>query len=175
MCLINANLEKSCSYGVAGIQEVYLANLADVDSVTIATSGSTEGQITAFVSGLTWYKVDLEDESGSADDSLVVSNNNRYFNHVVRYSYSEDNNSARLFHMNLGVSKVVAIVKTKNGLYKALGLTNGLKASVLNHVTGAAVADAQGYSVELTGAEPALASILDGLVPTLVSGDYQFI
>jgi hypothetical protein len=175
MCLINKPLVKSCSYAVAGISEVYLTNLVDVQGVSQSATGSTIDEITAFTpSGLVWYKVDHVELTASADDSLTKSNNNDYFTHTLRYSYSEDNNSARLYHTNLGKAKVVAIVKTKSGLYKVLGLKNGLQATVINHVSGAALGDAQGYTVELVGAEVTMALILDSALQPSALGDGEY-
>ena len=155
-CLISAGLTRDCNYFLAGISKVYIANYADI---TYQTDG--QNTVTGITSGTSGFFVfDTNPDTASAGSELQVNNGRKYFNQTVTFSNDSTSAAAIATLEDLGLAKVTVIVESKAGDRLVFGNDGGLEASVLTFSTGAAAADAAGFTVTLTGVGKKLELIL---------------
>lgn len=156
-CKLTNNItKKNCAYSVAGVIAIYLINYVRGIKYT-----ETEGVVSAIsleegaTEALKAYKVDFEKNTASFSDDLAEGGNGgKYRTHTLNFSvgsleYSKLNDNADA----LSLGRFIAVVFDKNGQGFILGRGNGLDATSTNYASGAADADASGWSVVMVGNE----------------------
>lgn len=165
--------KKKCAYDVAGVVALYLINYdrdnrLDKDDNVITSIVLPEGQKA--------YRIDFEKDTASFTDELAEGGNGgKYRTHTVNFtigslSYQKLNEGDA---MSLG--KFTAIVVDKNQNCFVLGRNNGLSATSFNYESGAADADAKGWTVVMAGTECEIAPMLQGeeLVRAITADDTE--
>jgi len=155
-CKLTSNITKdNCVYNVAGIVALYLINYmrgikyteTDGKITAIALDEGVEGDLEAF-------KVDFEKNTASISDDLAEGGNGgKYRTHTVNFTVSNYEYIALNQGDALSLGKFIAVVVDKNGQTFMLGRGNGLDATSFNYASGAADADASGWTVVLAGTE----------------------
>lgn len=181
-CKLTANITKeNCQYQVAGIKAIYLINL---DSNPVfefkknidGTTGDNRviSKITLDPSEFI-YKVNFVDGTASFSDDLAVNGNGgKYRTHTVNFTVSEYDYNTMNQGDALSLGRFVAIVVDKSGRSIVLGRNNGLNATSFNYASGAADADANGWTTVLAGTELEIAKLLEDesiitpIAPTVV-------
>lgn len=169
-CKLQGNINaKKCEYAVAGLSALYLANFytpltgteANTDSITYEIND--DGVITGIhlPSGEKFYKVGFENGTGSWTDDLAQGGNGGKYRtqtlNLVNIQYDVDALS-QVDALSLG--KFIAVVIDKSNRCVVLGRTGGLSASSWNYASGAADADANGWTGVLTGTSTEAAPLL---------------
>lgn len=151
-CKLTQNISKKfCEYDVAGIGEIYLINhergLGKVDGVT--------GELTELDATAVAYKVDFLDNTASFTDELAEGGNGgKYRTHTLNFSIGADGyQTLNTSKDTLSLGKFIAIVVDRNDNRFVLGRTNGLSATSFNYDSGAADADAKGWTVVMAATE----------------------
>lgn len=155
VCQIDRGLtkENECSYSLPKIVELYLANFADVTSVTLTESKQEVATIT-MAQGKKFYKIEPAVNSASWSDTLAVgANGNKYRIHTIGFSYSGGYNSDMADTVDaFSLGKYIAVARMADGKYIMLGRNTGLEAvadGANNSGSGDATAEA-GLVVSLT-------------------------
>lgn len=176
-CLLNSGLKKSqvCGYSLKQINEIYLANFAEADSlgITVATpTGDTDSTTDIYtvtaVSGATkWYKFEPAKDTSSYNDDLVVGGNgSKYRTHSMTFSFN-GKYSALVAEVldELSLGKFIAVLKLTDGSGIMLGRLTGLEASAASSLSEAAADGQNGITVtlECNTVEPALPMSQDAL------------
>lgn len=156
-CKLTNNIKKeNCVYTVAGVVALYLINYIRGIKYT-----EEDGAITAIALAegveetLEAYKVDFEKNTASFTDDLAEGGNGgKYRTHTLNFSvgkleYDKLNNNADA----LSLGRYIGVVVDKNGQTFMLGRGNGLDATSFNYASGAADADASGWTVVMAGNE----------------------
>lgn len=152
-CKLTSNITKSnCQYTIAGVKSIYLINYDERNMYLI----DTEDKITDInlADGDKAYKIDFADNTASYTDDLAVNGNGgKYRTHTLNFTitdltYQELNQGDKL-----SLSKFTAVVVDKSGHAVVLGRNNGLSATSFNYASGAAEADARGWTVVMAGTE----------------------
>lgn len=153
---------KSCSYAVAGAAALYLANwfpavegAASVEGA-IAYTTDEDGVITAIKlpAGESFYKVQAAQDTLSFSDALTTGGSGAKFRtHTVNATLSELDTDILSEGDALSLGRFIAIVVDNGGNVILLGRTGGLTASQFDYNSGAAAADAMGWTHVLAGAQ----------------------
>lgn len=135
-----------CFSSMGGVKAVWLANYVD-NAVSATTSGET---ISAFTSGITWYKQELRKNTGSMTSTLNVSENANYVSTEVNIQYTKMQKEARIQAAALAKGDLMVVVLDKNGTYFFLGENQPVTASAGTGETGQNRDDLNAYSITLT-------------------------
>ena len=166
-CLISTAETKDCEYSFAGLDKLYFANRADIDSYTV----DVNGKITAITMIATkkFYKYEFENNTGSYNEELVVNAGNKFFRQTVNFTLSGMDQSRVTNMETLGLSNVVCFAITKTGVARVFGRNSGLEATAMQVQSGAVEGDVNGVVATLSGLSKELApesdaSIIDALI-----------
>ena len=143
-----AGLAKDCAANRGGIVEVYIANHADVSSVTV-----TAGKISAItmVTSKKFKAYSFAKNTGNLTSTytLDAASGVKYVTSelLLQFNRMETQKSVEITALALG--DLVCIVKDANGKYWYLGKDEPVNASASDGQTGTARADANRYTITL--------------------------
>lgn len=161
-CKLTSNITKeNCNYSVAGVKALYLYNY---DSENTYTPDSATTAITAITlaDGAKAYKVDFVENTASFSDELAVNGNGgKYRTHTVNFTLSEYDYNILNQGDALSLGRFTVVVVDKSGRMVVLGRINGLSATAFNYASGAAEADANGWTVTMAGTEMEIGRLLE--------------
>ncbi|GAB6007487.1 hypothetical protein FACS1894179_04840 [Bacteroidia bacterium] len=161
-CKLTSNITKeNCNYSVAGVKALYLYNY---DSENSYTPDSATTAITAITlaDGAKAYKVDFVENTASFSDELAVNGNGgKYRTHTVNFTLSEYDYNILNQGDALSLGRFTVVVVDKSGRIVVLGRINGLSATAFNYASGAAEADANGWTVTMAGTEMEIGRLLE--------------
>lgn len=144
-----------CQSNMGGIMEVYIANKADVDTITV-----TSDKITAIsMSGAAkFHKYQFKPGTGSLSSNYQVNQENGtvYVQSDLLMVFNRMETAKRIEITALAQGELVAIVKDANGVYHYLGEHEPLMISAGDGLTGTARGDRNGYSITLTDNSPVM-------------------
>lgn len=161
--LLSCITKENCQYQVAGVKALYLINydpknefIPDDDGVTIKTIKLADDTLKA-------YKVDFIDNTASWTDDLAVNGNGgKYRTHTVNFTIGEYTHTVLNQSNALSMGKFTVVVVDKSDRVVCLGRRNGLSATSFNYASGAADADATGWTVVMAGTEMEVGQLLTG-------------
>lgn len=178
-CKLTANIRKeNCQYRVAGIRAIYLINHDSNPTFTFEqeTEGEEGNKVIGKIempAGESIYKVNFSEGTASWSDELAVNGNGgKYRTHTVNFTVSEYDYNILNQGDALSLGRFIAIVVDKSGRAVMLGRNNGLSATSFNYASGAADADANGWTTVLAGTEIEIGKLLkDESIITPVTPD----
>lgn len=142
-----------CDANLAGIQAIWLTDNLDNLTITADTvsSSNTFMEVTA-ISGATFYKYGIEQESGYLTSTAALTDNGRlrYYNNAIRVVFPKLNREHHLEFLALTHNPTKAIVLDNNGIYHFLGVDSNLVPNgEPSATTGQAYEDDNQYEVIL--------------------------
>lgn len=143
-----SGISNDCASNMGGIVEVYLANKADVSSVTITSSKVTAISMNSTAKFKT-YHFRPNTSSMSSNYQVNQENGTSYVQTDLVMVFNRMETAKRIEVTAMAQGELCAIVKDANGLYWMLGIDNPLVLSAGDGLTGTARADRNGYSVTL--------------------------
>lgn len=175
-CKLTKSLDnKVCEYAIAGARDLYLANFYAPVFVTDGSAQPSDnaisyvtdvaGYITDIVlpSGESFYKVTGATNTISWTDALQVGGNGgKYRQHTVNAVLNQYDADVLNEGDALSLGRFIAIVVDNAGRAVVLGRTSGLSAAAngFDYNSGAAEADATGWTVLLQGLSMEIAPLL---------------
>lgn len=171
-CKLTKSLDnKACEYAVAGARALYLANYygpvegAAAVANTIAYQTDTDGYIDKITlpTGEVFYRVDGSDNTISFTDALLAGGNGaKYRQHTVNAVLNQYDIDVLNEGDALSLGRFIAVVIDNAGRPILLGRTGGLTAPAggFDYNSGAAEADATGWTVILQGSSMEIGPIL---------------
>ncbi|WP_029902294.1 hypothetical protein [Prevotella sp. 10(H)] len=159
-CKLASNITKdNCHYTVAGIKAVYLINYDPENEYTPNTDGGIEK--IELAGDAKAYSIDFADNTASFSDELAINGNGgKYRTHTVNFTISNYNYELLNQDLALSLGKYTVVVVDKSNRAIMLGRYNGLSATAFNYASGAADADAFGWTVTMAGTEISMAQLL---------------
>lgn len=161
-CKLTSRITKdTCNYSVAGVRALYLINH---DSSNAYTEDADTKEISAITlaGDAKAYKIDFIDGTASFTDDLAEGGNGgKYRTHTVNFSLSEYDYNILNQGDALSLGRFTAVVADKSGRTVMLGRMNGLSATSFNYASGAADADANGWTVVMAGTEMEIGRLLE--------------
>lgn len=143
-----SGLAADCSGNIGGIKNVYLANFADVASVTVTTD---QISAIAMVSTAKFKKYAFKRGTGSMSSTLNVdaANGTNYVSTDLVLQFNRMETTKRVEMTALSQGELAAIVQDMNGKFWYLGKDEPLAASAGDGQTGTARADGNRYTLTL--------------------------
>ncbi|MBB4036990.1 hypothetical protein GGR21_002904 [Dysgonomonas hofstadii] len=160
-CKLTSNITKdNCQYSLAGVKAVYLFNYDTDNKYTMSADEGIETIVLADDT-LKAYKIDFVDNTASFSDELAVNGNGgKYRTHTVNFTISNYDYNLLNQGDKLSLGKFTAVVVDKSNNAIMLGRNNGLSATAFNYASGAAEADAYGWTVTMAGTEIEMGRLL---------------
>lgn len=160
-CKLQSNITKNnCNYTVAGVKAIYLLNYDSDNKFEFGANGEIE-TITLAGNDAKAYKIDFVDGTASFTDDLAENGNGgKYRTHTLNFSISNYDYDILNQDKALSLGRYTAVVVDKSGRAIALGRFNGLSATSFNYASGAADADANGWTVVMAGTELEMGRLL---------------
>lgn len=143
-----SGLVHDCAANMGGIKAVYLANKADIASLTEAG-----GKITGITMETAKYfhKYEFQRRTGSLSSTYQVNaeNGTKFVQSELLLVFSRMETTKRVEISAMAAGELCAIVEDNNGVYHFLGKDTPLEISAGDGLTGTALADRNGYSITL--------------------------
>lgn len=143
-----SGLAADCAGNIGGIKNVYLANFADVSSVTVTTN-----QISAITMASTakFKKYAFKRGTGSMSSTLNVdaTNGTNYVSTDLVLQFNRMETTKRVEMTALAQGELAAIVEDMNGKYWFLGKDEPMSATAGDGQTGTARSDGNRYTLTL--------------------------
>lgn len=159
-CKLTSNITKNnCQYSLAGVKAVYLFNYDPENEYTMNTDGGIESLTLA--DNAKAYKIDFVDNTASFSDELAQNGNGgKYRTHTLNFTISNYDYELLNQEKALSLGKFTAVVVDKSNRAVMLGRNNGMSATAFNYASGAAEADANGWTVTMAGTEIEMGRLL---------------
>lgn len=159
-CKLVSNIEKkSCDYTIAGVKSVYLINYDAANNYEFDSEGLVE--TITLANSAKAYKVDfLQGTASWTDDLAVNGNGGKYRTHTLNFTISNYDYDTLNQGDALSLGRFTAVVVDKNGRSVVLGRLNGLNATSFNYASGAADADANGWTTVMASTEVEIGKLL---------------
>lgn len=158
-CKISNNITRDCMYRVAGVKRLYLANF----DVANKYEQDADGVISAITLGTGQKVYQMEFADGTAqwtDDLTAGGNSNKYRTHTLTFIMTEYDTNILKETQALDLGRYTAFVVDNNNKVVCLGRLNGMVASSDNYASGAAEADANGFTIVMAGIEQEVAQLV---------------
>lgn len=135
-----------CFNSLGGVKTIWVANYVE-NAVSATTSGET---ISAFATGITWYKQDMRKNTASMTSTLNVSENANYVSTEAVLEYTKMQKESRIQMNALSKGDLMVVVLDKNGNYYFLGEEEPVTATAGDGQTGTNRDDKNAYTITLT-------------------------
>lgn len=169
-------LLRDCAANIGGIAKIWIANYDDVTAITIGSSGTSVGQISAITMAATGtgsetakfhlYRMRKGTASMTTTMTADVPNGVTYFGTDVVFQFNRMSTTNRIELEALAHSELRLIVLDNNGIYWMVGKDNPAIASASDGTTGAAMGDANRFALTLHTDEAATPMAID---PTIIT------
>lgn len=161
-CKLTSKITKdNCNYSIAGVKAVYLINYDSENEFALDTDQAVESITIADSANKKAYPIDFVEGTASFSDELAVNGNGgKYRTHTVNFTVSNYDYELLNQDKALSLGKFTVVVVDKSGRAIVLGRNNGLSATAFNYASGAADADAMGWTVTMAGTEIEMARLL---------------
>lgn len=175
-CVLTQNFALPCRDSVGGISKIYIATLADYESLGETVSG---GDITAFSNAplQVFYSYEQLKETSAVTETITASiqNGTVYMAPEVTVVLPKLATATRDEIKLLAQNRVVIMYTTNDETPNTfvVGRTNGLEITAGTAATGTAFGDLQGYTLTFSGMEPAMSLKLtpsSGTVDDMIAG-----
>lgn len=173
-CQLTSCITKDkCAYSVAGIKSLYLINFDTETKYDFDTTDVNKTKVKGITlaSGAKAYKIEFISNTASFSDELAENGNGgKYRTHTLNFSLDKYDYDLLNQGDALSLGRFTAVVADKSNRVIILGRLNGLNSTAFNYASGAADADATGWTVTMAGTETEIAPLLENedLIKSLV-------
>jgi len=168
-CVLSADFTLPCRRNKGGVQKVYITELANTNTLTVASGVATTYTLDT---GKQYFIYELG-MGGSSAQAVVGGDRavqSRFYTHTVQIQLPQFATAIRNEINVLGQVTVQIIVLDENGTYMLYGGYRGLEMSEGTGQTGTGSADLNGFNITFTGDELDLpVEIPSNLIATLTA------
>jgi hypothetical protein len=167
-CELVSGIQGICNYSASGVERLWVANKSEISGVTYNAGGEITG-ITFTTTGGTFYEIVPALDSCTFQDDLQINGSRRNFLQTVNFGVASISASTLVILETIGLANMVAIVKTAEGYYRALGVKgSGLRTTVMTETTGTSAGNDSAFAVTIAGNATGKASfVTDACMGTL--------
>lgn len=168
-CDLSLGRLEPCKSSNGGLKSVYFITSGLIDPSTVVYDTVNTDAIASITGTITGVKYDLKG-TNSFEQTIVSSRENgtTYFEQKLSLSLKKltvkDHKELKL----LSYGRPQVIVEDNNGNLFFAGLVHGLETTGGTIVTGTALGDHSGYTLEISGQEPVPANFLAGAISTVI-------
>lgn len=150
---LTAGYPQDCIDSMGGVQEVFVIEHANIDSVTVTANVVTS--IDKATSKRFWEIAVVKQAVGVTDTPNVnVQNGSAFFEQGINLVFNKIQTNVIQLVRALVQNGAMVVFKDMNGKKWMLGRTRGLNVTGGEGGTGTAPGDRNGYALNLTGQEP---------------------
>jgi len=150
-CELVSGLVGVCAYSASGIERLWVANKSEISGLTYNSGGELTG-ITWTTTGGTFFEIVPALDSATFQDDLQINGSRRNFLQTVTFGVAAISASTLQTLETIGLANLIAIVKTSEGDYRALGVKGaGLRTTVMTETSGTAADNGGAITVTLAG------------------------
>jgi len=160
-----AGITRDCSSNMGGIKKVYIANAADVTSVTL-TSNVVTAITMASTKKFYEYAFALGTSSLTSNWQVNAENGTKFVESDLLMVFNKADSTKRLEIMALAQAEMVVVVEDNNGTQWYLGYFEPVLLNGGDLQTGTARGDRNGITVTLRESSPELPLPCTATVPT---------
>lgn len=161
---------QDCATNLAGIKEVYLANVDDVAEITVTESAHTVSGIT-MEEGKLFQVYKFAKQTGSLTSEVTIDEANgvRFYTNTLTLQFNKMEAAKHLEVEAMAAGQLVGIALDNNGKYWLLGKDSYLSATAVTGQTGQSFTDLNGYTTTLSSMESTMPfevskEIVEGLI-----------
>ena len=161
-CVLTSGRTEPCRDAIGGLKAIYLFDFKD-DSFTI-----TAGEATAIDAAVTEvFKYELLADGNTLVESFTADANNgtSIYEQVLTVALKKQDKSTASEVATIVKARPIAVVQSRDGKYKVVGISDGTVATG-DIQSGGAKADFNGYNLTLTATEVLPAPTLDASTVT---------
>ncbi len=168
-CDLSLGRLEPCKSSNGGLKSVYFITSGLINPSDVVYDATNTDAIASITGTITGVKYDLKG-TNSFEQTFVTSRENgtTYFEQKLSLSLKKltvkDHKELKL----LAMGRPQVIVEDNNGNFFFAGLVHGLEVSGGTIVTGTALGDLSGYTLEISGQEPVPANFLSGAISTVI-------
>lgn len=157
-----------CDYSASGVERLWVANKGQIDTIEYAVTGEVSG-VTFTSTGDTFYEIVPALDSCTFQDDLQINGSRRNFLQTVNFGVGSLTPAVLLTLEQIGLSNMIAIVKTSEGDYRALGIKgSGLRTTVMTEGSGTSAGNDSSLQVTIAGNAKGKSSfVLEAVMNTL--------
>lgn len=143
---IISGYNKKCKDSIGGLRKVWLCKYVKYSRSQITTDGNI---LTLFPDTFIYSFHSVE--ASNASESIEQEEGGKFFNQSISLTFqgSDPNEIELLQNIDFRI-----LYLDNNGIYKVLGLYNGMEAGTINYETGASKNSLNGFKITFTGKEP---------------------
>jgi len=171
-CTLTTGRLEPCKDSVGGLKNIYLVNFTDLEYSDISFD-ATDGDIDAltFEAGAAAFKYELRG-TNDFNETITTSRENgtTFYEQVLTLSLKKLSPKSHKEIKLLIAARPKIFVEDNNGNYFLAGAEFGVDVTGGNITRGAAMGDASGYSLTLTGMESRPAEFLQSAAITTLTG-----
>lgn len=176
-----AGLKLDCDLNFGGISEVFIASydaamytLTGASTAVTAVTINNAAAVSGIKSGTSWYQYCVRKNTSSLSSSAARGDNDALvITNTLNLVFKKMDSVKRLEVQALSNADVNVIVKDKNGIYWALGVTDSVRMGDSEGVTGVQKTDANQYSINLVSEEDCWPTPLTAAAITALEGLVQ--
>lgn len=168
-CELVSGINGICNYSASGVERLWVANKSEISGATYNSDSELTG-LTFTTTGGTFYEIVPALDSATFQDDLQINGSRRNFLQTVNFGIASLTGGSTMEILEtIGLANMVAIVKTAEGYYRALGLKgSGLRTTVMTETSGTSAGNDSAFAVTIAGNATGKASfVVDALMTTL--------
>lgn len=162
-CALTSDYSFGCDVGAGGTIECWIIEQGNISSYT-----ESSGTLTAItkVAGKVFRKYQLVLETANFEEDIAGNRQNGTVAYEQKGTIiiNKQNVAVRNEILLLAVNTLVIVLHDQNDTYRLFGRVNGLRLEGGSAATGTALADRNGYTLNFTGKEAALAPFVSSSV-----------
>lgn len=155
-CALTQDVNFGCDVGAGGTIEAWIIEQGNISSYT-----ESSGTLTAItkLAGKVFRKYQLVLETANFEETIVGNRQNGtiLYDQKGTIIINKQSVAVRNEILLLALNTLVIIIHDQNDTYRLFGRVNGLRLEGGSAATGTALADRNGYTLNFTGKEAALA------------------
>ena len=146
------SIATDCESNRGGVKKVYAINVPNVSGITVSQGAVTGIALVGDQPGDGFFTYAFRKGAASATSTSEISDENgtKSFTTVLSIRFARQETSKRVSLMALANSETYVIYEDNNGKRWLLGYENPVTVTSLGGETGAAFADANQYTIELS-------------------------
>lgn len=165
-----SGIPRDCESNAGGIKEIYIANIDDVSSITLDSTGASISAI-SMASSKTFKKYYFKPTKANVVSTPQFNDASEYVGEdaIITMSFGRQDTTKRVQVAALSIGELVVIVKDMNGTNWLYGYDNPVLRNGGDAASGAAKTDFNGYNVQLHATDNQLAyavpdSVLEDII-----------
>jgi hypothetical protein len=167
-CILTTGFSHDCKDAVGGVQNIWLV---EYEALSAFTMSSGEVSAMTLTGGKAFFKYELPKDTASFTTTITpsVENGTTFNSTELNIKLRKLSTAKRNEIKTLSVARLIAIVKTNESQFWAMGLYRGMDMTAGSHATGIGIGDMTGSDLTFTTQEKEPPAIVQNSVLSSLS------